>query len=480
VVISDKGKNVKGMQIGLNRISADLIRQVPAIMGESDVLKTAILLPGVQTVGEGAAGFNVRGGSTDQNLILLNGSPVFNSSHFFGFFSAFNPDLVKEFSLYKSGIPAEFGGRISSVFDITTKSGNKKQLAGSGGISPATSRLLIEGPVVRDRGSYLLTARSTYSDFIMKQFELPVLQQSEASFHDASLVLNQQINHRNEFLLSAYTSGDRFRLNSDTTYSYRNINGTLEWKHVFTDKLINSSKLIYSHYNYQVTSSENEVNAFDMQYAIDYIEARSDFRYYLNNRHSLKFGGGSTWYLLQPGSIHPYNENSLVIPLVLEREQANELAVYGSDEIQVNQNLSLYGGVRFSLYRMLGPGTVHYYEPGPRELDGLTGSSRETGTIKTYGSPELRFSARYRIDSVTSMKLSYNMTRQYLHRLSNTTAISPTDVWKLSDPYIRPQSGQQVAIGCYRDLLSNNIETSAEVYYKSIRDRAEKRNSGLP
>lgn len=474
IVVADKGKNVSGMQIGLNKISVELIKQIPAVMGESDVLKTAILLPGVQTVGEGAAGFNVRGGSTDQNLILLNSAPVFNSSHFFGFFSAFNPDLVKEFELYKSGIPAEFGGRISSVFQITTKSGNTKKLSGSGGISPVTARLMVEGPTVGETGSFLIGARSTFSDFLLKQFKVPTLQRSSAAFYDANLIVNQTINENNDLSLSLYTSNDEFQLSSDTLYNYNNINGTLEWKHDFSDKLISETKAIFSHYDYNVNSTENEVNAFDLNYAIDYLEGRTDFRYFLNNVHTLKFGISSTWYLLEPGSKYPVGEKSLVNPIQLENENANEVAVYLSDEYNINQRLSVYGGLRFSYYRYLGPKTVNYYSEGPREPYNLDESVFETDrTIKRYAGPAARLSLRYKVDNVSSLKLSYNRMRQYLHMLSNTTAISPTDIWKLSDTHISPQLGDQVALGYYRDFNNNTIETSAEIYYKHIQDMIE-------
>jgi len=474
IVVADKGKNVSGMQIGLNKISVDLIKQIPAVMGEADVLKTAILLPGVQTVGEGAAGFNVRGGSTDQNLILLNSSPVFNSSHFFGFFSAFNPDLVKEFELYKSGIPAEYGGRISSVFEITTKSGNTKKLSGSGGISPVTARLMVEGPTVKEKGSFLLGARSTFSDYLLRQFKVSTLQRSSASFYDANLIVSQTINENNDLSISLYTSNDEFQLSSDTLYTYNNLNGTVEWKHDFSDKLINETKAIYSHYDYNVNSTVNEINAFDLSYAIDYLEARSDFRYFLSNLHTLKFGISSSWYMLQPGSLIPAGEQSLVEPFSLEDEQANEMALYISDEYNINQRLSVYGGLRFSYYRYLGPKTVNYYVEGPVEPYNLNESVYETDhTIRSYAGPAARLSLRYKVDNVSSLKLSYNRMRQYLHMLSNTTAISPTDIWKLSDTHIRPQLGDQVALGYYRDFSNNTIETSAEIYYKHIQDLIE-------
>jgi len=471
IVVADKGKNVTGMQIGLNKVSIDLVKQIPAMMGEADVLKTAILLPGVQTVGEGASGFNVRGGSTDQNLILFNSSPIFNSSHFFGFFSAFNPDLVKEFELYKSGIPAEYGGRISSVFDITSKLGNTKKLAGSGGISPVTARLTLEGPTVKEKGSFLIGARSTYSDILLRQFDVPELRRSKAGFYDVNFLLSQKINDNNDVMLSLYTSNDNFQLSSDTSYAYRNLNGTLEWKHKFSDKLINETKAIFSHYGYQVTSDMNPVTANDLTYAIDYMEGRTDFRYFLSNAHTIKFGLSSVWYSLEPGNRIPIGEESLVVEKRLENEQANEISVYLSDEYNISQDFTVYAGLRYALYRYLGPQTVNHYLEGPREPYNFSHSTFiEKGTVQQYSGPEVRLSMRYRLDRVSSLKLSYNRMRQNLHMLSNTTAISPTDIWKLSDTHIKPQVGDQVALGYYRDFLSNTIETSVELYYKRLND----------
>jgi len=328
VVVADRGKNVTGMQMGVNKVNIEVIKQIPAMMGESDILKTALLLPGVQTVGEGASGFNVRGGSTDQNLILLDRAPVFNSSHFFGFFSAFNPDVVKDFKLYKSGIPAEFGGRISSVFDINTKSGNTKKFSGSGGISPVTAKLMLEGPIVKDKGSFVVAARGTYSDWLMHQFPTTELMNSKASFHDINLNLTQQINEKNAISLSAYTSQDKFKLRSDTVYRYNNYNGTLSWKHHFSDRFIGDASVIASNYSYDISSDGNPVNAYTIQYQILYLEGRADFIFFPNNDHIIKFGTSSVSYNLQPGNRLPLGDESLVEPLLLEREKAHELSFY--------------------------------------------------------------------------------------------------------------------------------------------------------
>ncbi len=473
-VVAEKGKNVTGMQMGFNKVNIEMIKQIPAMMGENDILKTALLLPGVQTVGEGASGFNVRGGSTDQNLILLNKAPVFNSAHFFGFFSAFNPDVVKDFTLYKSGIPAEYGGRISSVFDISTKTGNARKVSGSGGISPVTAKLMLEGPTIKDKGSFVIGARSTYSDWLLKQFPNTNLHNSEASFSDMNLGLTHNFNSKNTLTLSGYLSKDRFKLNSDTSYSYNNYNGSLTWKHHFSSKLIGELSAIGSNYSYDISSDGNPLNAFSLQYRIMYLEQRADFKYFPSNDHSVKFGVSSVSYLLQPGDRRSVGEESLVTSMHLEREKAHDLSLYMSDEYKITSRLSLYGGLRYSLYRFLGPKSLYQFSDGPVELYNLVDTiSYGSGTIQNYKGPELRFSLRYKIDNVSSLKLSYNRLRQYLHMLSNTSAISPTDTWKLSDPNIKPQIGDQIALGVYRDFNQNTIETSIEVYYKHIKDIIE-------
>ncbi|MCK4748362.1 MAG: TonB-dependent receptor, partial [Bacteroidales bacterium] len=394
--------------------------------------------------------------------------------HFFGFFSAFNPDVVKDFKLYKSGIPAEFGGRISSVFDINTKSGNTKKIAGSGGISPVTAKLMVEGPIVKDKGSFVLAARGTYSDWLMTRFPNSELRNSEASFYDMNLTLTQQINAKNTISVSAYMSQDRFKLRSDTVYRYNNFNGTFSWNHHFSDRFIGEASAIASNYAYDISSDGNPVNAYSMLYRILYMEGRTDFIYFPNNDHKVKFGVSSVSYNLQPGSRNPLGEESLVKPVHMEREKAHDLSIYLSEEYTLSAHLSFYGGLRYSLYRFLGPKSLFQYAPGAVELYNLEDTvAYGPGTIQTYHGPELRFSARYKFDNETSLKLSYNRLRQSLHMLSNTTAISPTDTWKLSDPHIRPQVGDQVALGFYRDFRHNTIETSMEIYYKYINDIIE-------
>ena len=468
-VMAENARNVTRLQMGLDKVDIRTIRELPSGLGETDILKAALLLPGVQTVGEGASGFNVRGGSTGQNLFLINNAPIFNSSHMFGFFSVFNPDVISHFSLYKSGIPARYGGRLSSVFDVATKTGNRKKISVYGGISPVTGRLTIEGPIIKDKTAFILGGRSTYSDWILNRVNLPAIRNSDARFHDLNVRINHDFNDRNKLDVAGYYSFDHFRLNSDTSYRYANLNASLRYEHHFSDKLMASFYGIYSRYQYRISSQNNPQLAFDMTNAIRYGEMKADFSWYPAADHKLKFGLSSILYRLNPGTRLGRGDESLVMDLDMEDERGNESSIYLSDEYRINHRLLLYAGLRFSTFFYLGPKTVYAYQDDlPLEPENITDTirHRDGSPIQTYMGPELRVSLRYLIGRYSSVKVSYNRMRQYLHMISNTTAISPTDFWKLSDPYLRPLVGDQVALGYYLDLFGDRVESSAELYYK--------------
>lgn len=470
---SDKDKNVSGMQMGLEKLDMKTIKKVPVILGEVDILKVVLTLPGVQTVGEGTAGLNVRGGAANQNLILFNDATIYNPTHLFGFFSAFNPDVIKNVELYKSGIPAEYGGRLSSVLDVSAREGNKKKFGGSGGIGPLTGRLMLEGPIIKDKTSFIVGARSTYSDWLLKQIPNQALQNSKASFYDVNAEISHEIDSKNTVYGSGYLSHDHFTLNSDTLYTYRNKNATLKWKHIFGNKLYGVVTGAYSAYDYSLTSTKNPVNAFTMAYGINQMQYKADFNYYPATRHGLNFGVSTIQYHLSPGNYLPNGSESLVAPDILAKEQGRESAVYLSDHFEVTPRLSLYAGLRYSYFNYLGPRDVYSYTQGsPKNVDNIvdTTSYPSGKSIVTYHGPEYRFSLNYAVTDNSSVKLSFNRMRQYLQMLSNTAAISPTDIWKLSDPNIKPQIGDQFAVGYYKNFRSNTIETSVETYYKTMQN----------
>lgn len=468
VVESEKDERVMGLQMGLEKIDIKTMKQIPVALGEVDILKAVLTLPGVQSVGEATVGFNVRGGATDQNLILFNDATIYNPSHLFGFFSAFNADLIKNVELYKSGIPAEYGGRISSVLDISTREGNKRKWSGSGGISPITGRFALEGPILKDKSSFLIGGRSTYSDWLLKKIPSSNFQNSEAAFYDLNLAITHEINSKNNLYISGYISNDRFKLQGDTTYSYGNKAASLKWRHIFSNKLLGTLTTTYSGYDYTIASEGNPANAFDLKYTIDQLNAKADFNYFLSSRHTIGFGAGAVQYKLSPGSLQPTGNESLVEPDVLQNEQALESSVYVGDNFEVTPQLSVYGGLRYSFFQNRGPRDLFVYQEGsPKDVSTIidTVSFPSGKKISNSSGPEIRLSARYSVSRNTSVKVSYNRLRQYIQMLSNTTAIAPTDIWKLSDPYIKPLIGDQISVGYYHSM-KKSFEVSVEAYYK--------------
>ncbi len=472
IVSAQKMANIRNVQMGTERLTIRAIKQIPTAFGEADILKAVLTLPGVKSVGEASTGFNVRGGSADQNLILFNDATIYNPSHFFGFFSAFNPDVVKDVELYKSSIPAKYGGRLSSVLDISSREGNKKEFTGTAGIGLLTSRINLEGPIKKDKTSFILGARTTYANWMLNL--LPdEYENSKASFYDVNLHISHQFDKKNNLYITGYTSRDRFNLNSDTTYGYNNNNLSVKWKHLFNNKLTGFLTAGYDRYAYHIQSEKNAVNAYKLGFDINQFNLKADFTWYLNPEHTIDFGASTIRYKLHPGKYEPLGKESLIALDEVPAEQAQESAIYLSEKWNVTPALTIQAGARYSLYHYLGPGDINTYAPNlPKNPDNVleTKTYGKGDVIKTYHGPEWRLSARYALSPSFSVKAGYNSLRQYIHMLSNTTAISPTDIWKLSDPNVKPQYGDQVSFGLYKNFRSNSIETSVEVYYKRIKD----------
>jgi hypothetical protein len=471
IVVADRNLKVRSPEMSVEKLTMRAIKSVPVIFGEADVLRVITTLPGVSTAGEASTGFNVRGGSADQNLILFNEATIYNPSHVFGFFSAFNPDIIKAVELYKSSVPERFGGRLSSVLDVAAREGNSKKISGSGGLGPLTGKITLEGPLSK-KTTFVTGARTTYSNWLMRQLPKEY-RDSRASFYDVTLNATHSFDPKNTLFLTGYISNDKFRFDNDTAYQYGNRNVNLKWKHVFNNKLYSVITGGHDHYNYDVRSDFNPVNAFKLGFTIDQSHFRTTFSYALSNKHLLDFGVNSIYYQLRPGTYEPNSPQSLVTPEQLQKEQALESAIYVGDRYTVNDKLSIQAGLRFSVFNYLGPYTVSEYTPGvPKDTSTIQGlTSYEKGkVIKTYGGPEYRFSARYILSDQSSVKVSFNTMRQYIHMLSNTTIISPTDIWKLSDRDIRPQQSTQYSAGYYVNFLGNDIETSVELYYKTMRN----------
>jgi hypothetical protein len=473
VISADKNVTLQRFEVGVERINITSFRLMPTSMGESDIIKSILLIPGVQSVGEGSAGFNVRGGSADQNLILLYGAPVFNSSHFFGFFSAVNSDIIKDVTLYKGGIPSRYGGRLSSVLDIVPREGNRREFIGNAGISPITTHVVVEGPIKRDTISYILAGRTTYSNWIFGLIDNPALKNSRASFYDFNARIAYDLNKNNKIDISGYYSRDAFKFNSDTTYRYENNIVNLRWRHFFSSRFFTALSVNNSFYNYDISSERVKEEAFVLEHKINSTNFKADFNWYPGSRNEVNFGIDLNRYEVLPGSYKPLGDSSIVQPDIISKQRALEPALYIEDKYIVTDQLSINAGLRLSSYFAFGPQTILIYDPEYTKSVSSVIDTLYYGNLsnyKTYAGPEFRLSANWRLNDNSSFKFNYNRTRQYLHLLSNTISISPSDTWKLSDYHLKPEVGDQFAAGYYRMLNKNKIEASAEIYYKRIKN----------
>lgn len=472
--------SIKMPEMSVSKLNASTIKQMPAVMGEVDVLKSIQMLPGVTNNGEGSSGFNVRGGAVDQNLVLLDEAIIYNTSHFFGFFSVFNTDAIKDIKLYKGDIPAKYGGRVSSVLDVRQKDGNSKNFALSGGIGLISSRLAAEGPILKDKGSFLVAGRSSYAHLFMKASE--ELKDDKVSFYDLNLKTNYELNKNNRVYLSGYFGRDVFNLSNFIKSTYGNATGNLRWNHVFNDKLFSNLSIIYSKYDYQIILDFIEM---DWIANIKNYNLKYDFKYYLNDKIQLDFGVSGITYNLNPGEISPTSETSPINYLKLDENRAFESALYINVEHSITEKLSLQYGLRYSRFSRLGGqsiasyinnkpvvynSTLGIYERG--EIDDET-YYKKGETIKTFDNFEPRLGLSYQLNPTSSVKASYTKSSQYLHLLSNTVSVTPLDVWTASGTYIKPQISNQFALGYYKNLIDNQYTIEVESYYKTINNRID-------
>jgi len=467
-------RNVSSIEMSLIKMDSKTLKSIPSFLGEADVVKSILLLPGVSTVGEGASGFNVRGGNVDQNLILFDDAPIFNSSHLFGFFSTFNSDVVKDVTLYKGGIPAQYGGRISSVLDIKSKSGNYRNFSGGGGLGIIASRLYFEGPIIKEKFSFMIAGRYAYPDWILKRTRDLDIRKSSGYFYDLNGYLNYKINEKNSIHLSSYTSSDGFKLASDTLYHWRTSNTSLKWNLLLNEKIFLGVTGISGNYTYSIDGNKKTYE-FESDFGIRTWGTKIEATYFVNQQHKLDVGTGLNSYLFNSGEIRPIN-GSAVNPVSLQKERALEYNAFFSDEFKLNSKITIQGGIRLSRYEVRGPTDVLIYQPGVPQspttvIDTLSISSGEK--VKAYDGFEPRLSFKFSLNDNSSIKVSYNKTVQYLHLISNTTAVSPLDLWKTSNYYIQPEIGQQFGLGYFKNLFGNTIETSVETYYKEVKNMIE-------
>ncbi|WP_051935859.1 TonB-dependent receptor [Salegentibacter sp. Hel_I_6] len=480
VVISSRnsGLNIKSPEMSVNKLSINTIQKLPVVFGEVDIIKSLLLLPGVSNAGEGASGFNVRGGAVDQNLVLLDEATIFNSSHLFGFFSVFNPDAVKDLKLYKGGIPAKYGGRVSSVLDIYQRDGNSKEFKAQGGIGVISSRLLAEGPIVKDKGSFLIGGRSSYAHLFLKLADNP----NSAYFYDLNTKLSYTLDDDNKLLFSGYFGRDVFDINQNFLNTYGNSVFNLRWNHVVSDDIFTNLSLIYSDYYYGLTLN---FVGFDWDSGIKNLNIKYDFNHYLNDSFQLKYGIHNTYYEFNPGEISPSDEDSGINFFKLTNKYALENATYFSVEHNISNKFSAEYGLRFSNFFRLGQESLNEYannqpitynaaldiyeEAAPIN----TQSYSRSEVIKTYSNLEPRLALAYSFNDDQSIKASYNRMAQYLHLISNTSSPTPLDVWAPSGPFIRPQILDQYAIGYFRNFKEGKYSFETEAFYKDIQNRID-------
>lgn len=472
VVISGEKEdvNITSSEMSVNKLSMKTIEKLPALLGEVDVVRSIQLLPGVSTVGEGASGFNVRGGSIDQNLVLLDEAPVYNSSHLFGFFSVFNPDAVKDVKLYKGGIPARYGGRLSSILDVRMKEGNSKNYAVSGGLGLIFSRLTFEGPIVKDKASFIIAGRRSYADILAQPFLNDDLSGAILNFYDLTLKTNYSINQNNRIFLSGYLGRDNFGFGEGAGFNWGNATTTLRWNHIFNDRLFSNFTGYYSNYDYEIGFGAGAGNSFDWNASIVNHSLKTDFTYFLNPKNIITFGGQSILYTFQPGNAVAVSEGDET-DFSLPKKYALESGIFVENEQTINDKLSLHYGVRFSHFNYMGEGTAYEFKdtkPGQRKE--LVGSEEydQWESIQTYNNLEPRFSIKYQIHPTASVKASYNRTAQYIHLISNTTASTPVDVWTPSTNNLKPQMADQVGLGLFKNFKDNAYSLSVEGYYKDF------------
>lgn len=467
VVQADAIRNIQDTSTGNTRIGSEESKNVPLVLGERDVLKIATTLPGVTTAGEGAAGFNVRGGKTDQNLILLDDAVIYNPTHFFGFFQAFNPFAINDLNIYKGSIPAEFGGRLSSVFDIRSKDASKEEFKGEVSIGPVTTNAVVEVPVINDKAGLLLGARGAYSDWILNSLDEENLQNSQASFYDFIAKYNHSINDENEFRATAYYSRDVFSITSDSLFDYSNRLASLRWNRKLSEKSSASLILNNSQYRFNINFDGSLNRNFEQGFQIEETELKAQFKYIYNEAHNFDFGLSGKLYDLRPGEINPRGPNDLIQQLTVPKEKALEAAIFISDDFKVNDKLQFNLGLRYSFFGAMGPSVQREYQEGlPKSAATVVGTKSfdDYKIYENYGGPEARISARYLFNDSLSVKASFNNTYQFIHTLSNNTTVSPVDTWKLSDRNVKPQQANQFALGFYQNF--KNYELSLEGFYK--------------
>lgn len=470
--------SIKKPEMSVNKLAISTIKQMPVLMGEVDIIKSLLFLPGVTNAGEGQSGFNVRGGGADQNLVLLDEATLYNTSHVFGFFSVFNADAIKDLKLYKGGIPARFGGRASAVLDVYQKDGNSNKLSMNGGIGLISSRLLAEGPIVKDKGSFLIAGRGSYAHLFLKLSD----NQNSAYFYDLNTKLNYKLNENNNLYLSGYFGRDIFSLNESFRNVYGNSTMNLRWNHLFSNKLFSNLSLIYSNYYYGLDLG---FIGFNWESTIENYNLKYDFKYYASEKTKFNFGANITKYDINPGTIKPLDDTSSINFRQLDKKYAVENGLYADVEHNLTDKISFMAGLRFSSFYRIGASNVNFYENNqPVVFDEELKIYEKATPIRTeyfgsnkkiadYSNFEPRFTISYQINENQSVKAGYNRMVQYMQLVSNTQSPSPLDVWTPSDNYIKPQLADQVSLGYFKNFKDGDYTLELETFYKKVQNRID-------
>jgi len=480
-IVGEEAKGSKS-QMSMIKMSAITLKELPVLMGEADLIKSMIMMPGVQSVGEMASGFNVRGGNTDQNLVLVDGSPIFNTTHLFGFFSMINADAIKDVTLYKGGIPASYGERIASVMDVQLKEGRQENLGINGGLGLINSRLTIEGPFAKKKKStFLIGGRTTYSDWLLQQTKNPTFMNSVAHFYDVNGTADIEFGPNNHLKLTGYISSDVFNLNTSSLYNYANALGSLNWKLNLSKKVISNLSLAYSKYDLKVDQKDpvRPEDDYTLKSNIQYGSLKYAISYHPTNKQRINTGFQAIKYQINPGEIVPTQAITDVVSQSMRKEQSAEFALFADDDFDLSEKVSLDLGMRYTKFVNYGPGVAYNYATGvPLSLSSVIDSTiyKSGAVIKTYQGLEPRISLKYNLKDDGSIRLSYQRIHQFVSQISNTAVISPADYWKSADRNIAPLINDQIALGLFKNLKNGKFETSVEVYYKKLQNLIEYKN----
>jgi hypothetical protein len=473
IIASAKSRSLSSPQMGIERLTAKDIKNIPALLGERDVLKTVQLLPGIKAAGDGNSGFYVRGGAADQNLILLDEATVYNASHLLGFFSTFNSDAIKDVTVYKGGMPAQYGGRLSSVLDVKMNDGNNQDYSVSGGIGLISAKLNVEGPIQKDKSSFLVTARRTYADMFLKLSKDSTLNNNKLYFYDLNAKMNYSIGDKDRIFISGYFGKDKLAAGETFGLDWGNATGTLRWNHIFSNKLFSNTSAIFSNYDYNI-SIRSGANDFDIFSQIRDWNLKQEFQWYLNNRNSIKFGFNTIYHTIRPGEVKPASDKSSINESLLQKRYSWENGLFATNTWKASDKLNITYGIRLTAFSVLGKGDFYNVDGNGNVTD--TFSYTKGQFVKTYINPEPRLAASYQLNTTTSVKASYVRNVQNLHLITNSTTSSPTDKWVASTNIIKPEISDQFSAGYYKNLWDNNYELTVETYYKNMQHQIDYRD----